>query len=436
MEIGETIQRIISASGKSKGEVMQLINEKTQRFSGLLTENGAALMVAKELGVELGLERQTLERLKIGQLKDGMNNVELLARVKHVFSPRQFEKNGRRGILCNLIVADSSGEIRLTVWGKDVKKLEQEKVQKGSILLLKNCYVKSYNDVPQLNLSYNGSIEVKPDAEGTELPPGEERKLSLKELSSNESDVSVVARVLRMFPEKSFERESGKGRLLNFMLGDGTAIVRATAWDDMVNEVRKLNSGEAVKIEGAYTKEGLKGVELQLGFRARILREPEEGKGLPSPEEMQGIELQEKKVAGLQEGDKFVQLNAEIADILPGNLRFNVCPNCGKKVESVEGGYLCEGCGEVQPDIRAVVSLQLRDESGTINAVLFAGMAEKAIGLGREELKKRLEVNTAEQLIAELREKIAGKKVKASGFVKKNSFSNELEFNVKGFELV
>ena len=433
MDSAKTLQKIVDGSGKSSEEVKGLVGKKMEKFSGLLTESGAAMMVAKELGIELNLDQKPLERLQVSQLSEGMNNVEVLARVMHVFSPRQFEKNGKKGVLCSLIVADESGEIRLTVWGREVKKVE-EQVQKGTVLLLKNCYVSSYNEKPQLNLSYNGKMAVEP---GTEegLPPKADKVVALNALSESESDVSVVVRVLRVFPEKSFAREKGQGRLANFVVGDGTTVLRATAWDDMVSELSKIAVGEAVKIEGVYTKKGLNGVDLNLGYRARILRNPENGDKLPAASEMQGIEFKEKKIAELVEGDRFVRLNVEIAGIQPGNLRFNVCPKCGKKVEATEGSFLCSECGEVQPDIRAVIGLRLKDKSGEINAVLFAKAAEIAMGLDKEGLKKRLEVNTAEQIIAELLEEIVGKKAVASGFARKNKFSNELEFNAREFSL-
>ena len=428
-----TIKKIVSASGKTELEIMNLINKKTEKFSGLLTENGAALMVAKELGVELGLEKQGLERLQISQLKDGMNNVELVARIKHVFSPKMFEKNGKKGELCKMVVADKSGEVSLTAWDEQAKKIVKNKIETGGCFLFKNCYVSSYKDVLQLNLSYNGSMG-RVEAEG--LPEIDERKVKLSELKKDESDVSVVCRVLSVFPEKTFEREKGTGRVANFMIGDDGAVLRATVWDDMVDLVKTLKRGDAVKIEGAYTKQGMRGVELHLGYRARILNDPKGAEQLPSLEKISGIELKEKKIAELQEKDRFIALNAEIEEVLSGNLRFNVCGKCGKKVEAVEGSYLCEGCGEVQPDIRAVLGLKLKDGSGTVNAALFGEVAEKAIGISKEELKKRLKINTAEQIIAELKEKLIGKKVNLSGFARMNSYSNELEFSVKGIEFV
>ncbi len=433
MESAETLQKIISATKKTEEEVKGLVNVKMEKFSGLLTESGAALMVAKELGVELNLEQKTLERLEISQLKEGMNNVEALARVKQVFSPKKFEKNGKKGMLCSAIIADSTGEIRLTIWGRDVKKLDEEKVQRGTILLLQNCYVTAYKETPQLNLSYNGKMEVNPEGKGEELPKIDENLVKLAELKVRESDASVIARILRVFPETNFEKEGRKGRVANFMIGDEGAVIRATAWNDIVDELKKHPLGEAVKIEGAYTKDGMKGVELHLGFRARILSNPGGGNALPPASEMQarGIEFKEKKISELKEGDRYIRLGAEVAEIMPGKLRFNVCPKCGKKVDAMDGNYVCEACGEVEPDIRAVLGLRLKDDGGEIKAVLFAEVAEKAMGLSKDELAKRLEVNTAEQLIAELKETLVGKKITATGFPKMNSFSQELEFNAR-----
>ena len=152
----EIIGQIAEQSKRKPSDISRLVEEKQRRFAGLLTESGAAFMVAKDLGLQLGAD--SMKKMLVSQLRDGMQNIDLLVRVMHIAQPKEFEKNGKKGKLCNLVVADSTGEIRLTIWHDDVDTVLGKGAKRGSVLLLRNCYVKSFNEKLQAGLAYNGSI--------------------------------------------------------------------------------------------------------------------------------------------------------------------------------------------------------------------------------------------------------------------------------------
>jgi len=431
------MEKIVSGSGKSAEEVQKLIEEKKAKFSGLLTDAGAAFMIAKELNVKMDVEKTLAETVKIAKLEDGMTNVDVIARVMQIFPQKKFEKNGKTGVLCNLIVADDSGEIRLTLWRNDAKKLEEEKIERGTLLLLKNCYVTSYKEKKQLNMGYNGSMEISPQVKGIENFPQAETVLTkLSELVENKNDVNVVGRIVRIFNAREFSKDGNQGKLLNFALGDGEKTVRATAWNDLVEIVQGLNEGDIVKIEGAYTKKGLQGeVELQLGWRARVLKDPI-GVELPALDKMLGQDFQEKKISELKEGDRFVKLNATVIELQQGNLHYKICRQCNSKIQQLEGGWVCSKCGEVkEPAIEEVIGLKIDDGSGNINAVFYGREAEKIIGIEKQELEKIVSNGKIGETINELSKRIVGQKLKLTGFVRKNKFTKETEFVGKSIEM-
>ena len=430
------IKRIASASGKPVSEIKKTIEEKKGKFSGLLTDNGAAFMVARELGIDLGLG-QDKQRLSISKLQDGMQNIDLLVRVVQVFSPKSFERNGKKGTLCSLVVADNSGETRLTLWHNDVRKLQELNVSRGSTLLLHNCYVKSYNEKPQLNLSYNGSIAIDPkEASGVELPSVENSECKLSELREGMNVVAAVVRVLRLFPVNEFEKDERKGRVMNFLVADGSATIRATAWNDLVEASEKLHENDLIKVEGAYTKQGLQGVELHLGWRARIIANPKVEAEIPSAMQVLNEKTESRKLNQLAAGPDLVSVEAAIVAVNKGQLRYSVCPKCGGKVQRLDQGMVCEKCGEVkEADIRPVLSVRMDDGTAQVNAVAYGAQAEQVMGFGKEELKKRLEATTEEDIVQGLQKQLVGKKMKAVGKAKENAFSNELEFVLRSVEL-
>ncbi|MFH1545163.1 MAG: OB-fold nucleic acid binding domain-containing protein [archaeon] len=431
-ELLESKEKIIKVvcekSGKSKKEVEELIEKKKEKFSGLLTDSGAAFIVAKELGVKLNVAEGMSERLKISQLDEGMNNIELLVRVYRVYSPRKFEKEGKKGMLCNLLVGDDSGALRLTVWHNEVKKLEEEGIKRNSILLLKNCYVSAFNKVLQLNLGYNGEIILRKEKEvGKEVPAEKDYSKKLDELKAGMDEVDVTARVLRIFPERAFSTGEREGKLINFSLGDGTAIVRATAWNELTEEVGKLSPGEIVRAEGAYTKEGLKGnIELHLGWKARVFKNP--SAKIPALNELLKKEVKHSSIEKLNEGDRDVEVKATVIALNKSSLLFNVCPQCGGKIQREGEGFLCGKCGEVkEPEKRMVLSFELDDGSGIIKGIAFGLMAEKILGVNAMEAGKMLEEKSAEEVLDGLKEGIQGKVITGDGNVRMNPMSNEKE---------
>ena len=268
-DINKAIETISSSSGKKPEEIKEMIETKKGKFSGLLTDSGATFIIAKELGVELDKQKPQ-ENTKIAELKDGMNNVDIIARLKACFTPRQFDKNGRKGVLQNITLQDGKKEIRATLWHKDVEKFAEMKVNNGECLKLSNCSVSSYNNNLQLNLNYNSTFAKE---ENSEIPKLEQSITEISDLDTSMSDVTVIVKIKKTFPSKNFETERGKGKVMNFIISEGLEETRATAWNDTVDAVEEFSEGDKVKIEGAYTKEGMNGIELHLGWSARIIKE-------------------------------------------------------------------------------------------------------------------------------------------------------------------
>jgi len=419
------LELIQKKSGKQPSEIEALAKEKQEKFSGLLSEDGALFLLAKELGVSFDLGQTVSEFLQISKLENGAQGIDLKVSVKQVFSPKKFERNGKTGTRCTIIVADETGELPLTLWHRDVKKLDDLSVEKGTELLLRNCFVSEYNGAKQLNLSYNGTFEVLQQ-------PRESSMKKLKELVVDMRDVSVIARVQQVFETKKFEKIDGQGALCPLILNDGTATMRAVAWNELAREANHLDIGELVKVSGAYTKAGMKGIELHLGNRARIIKKPKSD--LPALTELLKKNSVKKSIATLQEGLELQQIDAEILE-LNQSLYFLVCPKCGKKPERLDGKLFCNNCGEIRKgEIRLVLSTIISDSSGVINAVFYGELAEQLSGLTDIKLEQELEEKSRDQVLEEIKQRLIGRKIVLFGNIKRNKMSNELELTVKAME--
>ena len=408
----ELVQEIAEKTGKTEEEVSTLIKAKVEKFSGLLTEQGAAYMVQKELG----LKQESYEQMHIGQINEGMKGIEIKGTVEAVFPVKEFEKNGKKGKLKSFILSDGTGEVRVTLWNDQVEKYE---ITRGSEIALTNIIVSKYNDKKQVTLGFNGTLNI--------LNKKEETFEKMAELKAGLNSVNIVGRIIRKFPCKDFESGERKGRLCSFQIGDETAVLRATAWNEKANETEKYSEGETVEIKNAYTKEGKFGVEIHLGYTATI---QETNKEMPSAAEILKETIQEKKINQLTDGES-AAITGKITNVEKGNFVYEVCAKCGKKPQKTENGVLCETCGETTTKRNAVVSLLIEDDTSRIKATLFGKNALTILGLTQEELEKELNEKSTEKIMTEMNEKLNGKEIKLYGYQKVNSFSGENEFRVK-----
>ena len=259
------VERIATETGKGKKEIKRLVEEKKEKFAGLLTEEAAAFMIAREMNVDIEGEStpKAEKQVSVAEIREGMNALDLELTVLHVFAQREFEKENKRGRLCNLIVADSTGETRLTVWNDDIKKLE--KIERGDTITAKNCYVKSFQEKPQLSLSFMGDVVLKKKGK-------DEKLVKIKDLSENMNDISVKGKIVSNFGAKSFQKENREGKITALELEDDTGKTRVAVWNELAEEASKLKPEQEIKIEGAYTKQGQNEMEVHLGWRARIIR--------------------------------------------------------------------------------------------------------------------------------------------------------------------
>lgn len=411
-EIAAIIGEIAQKTGKTEDEVRELVKGKTEKFSGLLTEQGAAYLIQKELGIR----KENYEQMQISQLAEGMKGIEIKGTIEAVFPVKEFEKNGKKGKLKSFIISDGTGEIRATLWNDQAEKYE---LTRGSEIKMGNILITKYNEKKQATLGFNGTIEI--------LNKKEEEYLKIAQLAAGMNGVNAAGRILRKFPCKEFESGERKGKLCSFQLGDETAAIRATAWNEKAEEMEKYSEGDAVEVIGAYTKEGRFGAELHLGYSAQI---KETNKKVASAAEILAGSMQEKKINTLSDGENAV-INGKVAGVEKGNFFYEVCAKCGKKISKTPNGALCENCGETTPKKNAVVSLMVEDDTAGIRVNFFGKNALTAIGITQEELEKLTSEKSADVLVAELNGKLIGREMKVYGYQKTNNFSQNNEFSAR-----
>ena len=94
----QLVERISKASGLSTEEIERKVEAKRAKLSGLVSKEGAAQIVAAELGINF-----EKERMKISELVQGMRRANILGKVIEISPVRSYTKGEREGKVCNLI---------------------------------------------------------------------------------------------------------------------------------------------------------------------------------------------------------------------------------------------------------------------------------------------------------------------------------------------
>ena len=141
--LDKLIEMISKHSNTPIDTVKKMIEDKQDELSGLVSEEGAAYIVARELGISL--LKETKKQLKIKNLITGLRSVDLVGRIIQVTGPREFERNGKTGHVINIVLGDETGVVRLSLWNEETDKINELKLGEGDTVRVIHGYVKMDN---------------------------------------------------------------------------------------------------------------------------------------------------------------------------------------------------------------------------------------------------------------------------------------------------
>lgn len=94
-------------------------------------------------------------KMEIKDIEANKGNVDIVAEVVSKDEPREFEKFGKKGSVCNAKLKDDSGEVKLTLWNDDISDVEV-----GDKIHLQNGWCSEYQGEKQISAGKFGKIEV------------------------------------------------------------------------------------------------------------------------------------------------------------------------------------------------------------------------------------------------------------------------------------
>lgn len=284
----QLVQRISTSTGLEKSEIERRIDAKRAKLSDLISKEGAAQIVAAELG--MSFDRQ---KVKINELLTGMRKITVIAKVLKISPIRTFKTKTSESKVVSLLVADDSATVRCVLWDTNhIRMVEEGKISEGSVIEIKDASVRG-TDIKELHV---GSLsDVKLSDEELENVVLNEPFVSKKIVDLKTNDrVKIRAAIAQMFDPKFFmvcpecgKKISLEGEkytcqrhgiilpkeriLLNMILDDGVSNMRAIGFTEILEKMFQENEENLKNNELFITKkQDMLGKELFFSGRVRL----------------------------------------------------------------------------------------------------------------------------------------------------------------------
>lgn len=244
------IRKIIENTGLSKKEIQDKVEEKKKELKGLISDEGALFIIAKEYGVDVKEETKDLldeVEINVADIRPNMKNIMLAGRIKLINDIYEFSrKQGGNGRVGSFILSDNTGDIRITLWDDQTDILSNSQFSINEVVKIVNGYAKQgRNNVVEIHVGKYSKMLLSPeDVDYKKLPKISQNVIEIKEITSNLKNVSVKGRVMQKYPIREFTRKNGSdGKVCSLNLMDSSGSIRITFWNEDTEKTADIEVG-------------------------------------------------------------------------------------------------------------------------------------------------------------------------------------------------
>ncbi len=269
----QLIGRIQTEKNISKEDVEQLIVAKMEQLSGLLSKEGAAHILANELGIKLTPPEG---KVKIHQLLAGMRNLTVVGKILRRYDIREFQSGERKGKVGSFLLADETGTIRVTCWHDQTAAMEP--LQDNDLVKIEDVLVRENRGALELHLNEQSKLTRNPEGESVGEIKQQQlatRRKSINELQEADTAIEVLGTIVQVFEPKFYaccsqcrrsvqEQTAGQyhcqahgnivpeyAYVLNLYLDDGTGNIRVVFFAQQLQQLLKKTDADLQAYRGA-----------------------------------------------------------------------------------------------------------------------------------------------------------------------------------------
>ncbi|MBI4014746.1 MAG: DUF2240 family protein [Candidatus Aenigmarchaeota archaeon] len=262
----EMVKKISAESGLSEEEIQQKVQEKQEELSGLISEDGAVYIVAKELGIQVMRKK---ERLYISSIVPGMKSVDIVGKVMRIFPVKEFSSEKGTGKVANIVLGDNTGTVRMSLWNDELEALSEMNV--GDVIRVKGFSREGYDGNAELRIGRYGLMQKSTEKiDAVQEQSHSVERTSIKDLREGYAR-EVRACIVQMFESNIFypvcsqckarlreesgfkceehgEVEPDHGIVLSCIIDDGTGSIRAVMFNEQAEAILGMSKKEAKRL--------------------------------------------------------------------------------------------------------------------------------------------------------------------------------------------
>ena len=271
----DIISKIKEKSSLGEEEINFKINQKTKQLSGLISKEGAAHIIANELGIKLFEDFSG--KLQIKNVLTGMRDVETVGKVQQIFETREFQVDNRQGKVASLVIGDETGTIRVVLWGSQTDNLKS--LNQNDIVKVIGGYVRENQGRKEIHLNDRSKLTINP--KGEEIKGVKEfsaKRKKIKDLSEDDNEVELLGTIVQVFEPRFFEicPKCGKrakigenenflceqhgeikpnySYVFNLVLDDGTENIRTVFFRNQMEKLLEMSNEQIMQYKDAPEK--------------------------------------------------------------------------------------------------------------------------------------------------------------------------------------
>jgi replication factor A1 len=240
------------------GDVIGVKGRPKEGYNGVeVNVNDVDPQVTDEVDV------QVQDTYRVEDLSLGLSNVNLAGQVLDTESVRTFDRDdGSEGKVANLVLGDSTGKVRVTMWDDMADRAEE--LSSGVTVEVVDGYVRERDGSLELHVGDRGAVE-EIDEEVEYTP--ESTPIETLEIGQT---VDIGGVVRSADPKRTFDRDDGsEGQVRNVRVQDDTGDVRVALWGDKADE--DIAPGDEIALTDVEIQDGWQDdIEASAGWQSTV----------------------------------------------------------------------------------------------------------------------------------------------------------------------